>query len=141
VMETSLIFQLLFNNFLMSNAISWFEIPVADMQRAKTFYSALYNVEELHTSEMMDIQMAFLPCEMSDTVVGGALCAGEWYKPSADSGALVYLNANPDLNTMLGRVEAAGGQVLMEKTSLGEHGNMAFFMDTEGNRIGLHSNE
>ena len=125
----------------MSNVISWFEIPVADMPRAKRFYSALYHVDDLHSTEMMDIQMAFLPCEVSESVAAGALCAGEWYKPSADSGALIYLNANPDLNTMLGRVEAAGGQVLMEKTSLGEHGNMAFFMDTEGNRIGLHSNE
>jgi hypothetical protein len=124
----------------MQNAINWFEIAVADMPRAKRFYSALYDVEDLYTTEMMDIQMSFLPAEDSPSVVGGALCAGEWYKPSADSGALVYLNANPDLNTMLGRVEAAGGKVLMEKTSLGDHGFMAFFLDSEGNRIGLHSN-
>ena len=53
---------------------------------------------------------------------------------------MIYLNANPDLSDALSRVEQAGGKVTMPKTGIGENGFMAFFIDTEGNRMGMHSN-
>jgi hypothetical protein len=62
------------------------------------------------------------------------------FKPSADSGVTIWLNAGDDLQVALDRVEAAGGQILQPKTPISEeYGHMAMILDTEGNRIGLHS--
>lgn len=121
----------------MANAINWFEIPAQDFDRAKDFYSNVL-AGELHVEEMMGTKMAFLPTE-GDGAVGGAVCAGEMYKPSSD-GAVVYLNGGDDLSTPLSRVEEAGGKVLMPKTKISDEiGYMAFFSDSEGNKLAFHS--
>lgn len=65
---------------------------------------------------------------------------GEGYQPSSSEGVVVYLNGGDDLSVVMNRVAAAGGTVALEKTSIGENGFMGFFIDTEGNKIGLHSN-
>jgi len=85
--------------------------------------------------EHLNFQMSMFPAEDG---VGGGVIRGEGYVPSAE-GTVVYLNAGDDLNVVLGRVQAAGGQVLLPKTSIGSNGYMAFFLDTEGNKVGLHS--
>ena len=119
----------------MANAIDWFEIPVTDMNRAKAFYSTLLG-GELTVEEMGDAgARAFLPYQDG---VGGALMQGDDYTPSRQ-GSIVYLNGGDDLSVPLGKVEAAGGKVLTDKLSIGENGFIAFFLDTEGNRVGLHS--
>jgi len=121
----------------MANAINWFEIPAEDFDRAKDFYSNVLN-GELHVQEMMGTKMGFLPMAGEGTV-GGAICAGKMYKPSAD-GAVVYLNGGDDLSAPLSRVEANGGKVLMPKTKISDEiGYMAFFFDTEGNKLAFHS--
>ena len=89
--------------------------------------------------DMMGMQMAMFPSQPPST--GGALVKGENNKPSME-GALIYLNANPDLQLVLDRIPDAGGTVLMPKTHIDpETGYMAFFADTEGNTVGLHSND
>ena len=121
----------------MANAINWFEIPAEDFDRAKDFYSKVLDAE-LAAQEMMGIKMAFLPTE-GDGAVGGSICAGEMYKPSSE-GAVVYLNGGDDLSAPLSRVEESGGQVLMPKTKITvEIGYMAFFSDSEGNKVAFHS--
>jgi predicted enzyme related to lactoylglutathione lyase len=73
--------------------------------------------------------------------VGGALCDSDgFHKPSATEGPLVYLNANPDVQLVLDKVEAAGGSILVPKTEITpEYGHMAVILDTEGNRIAFHA--
>jgi hypothetical protein len=73
--------------------------------------------------------------------VGGTLVdSGGYHKPSATDGPLIYLNGNPDVQIVLSRVEAAGGKITVPKTEISpEYGYMAVFLDTEGNRIALHS--
>jgi hypothetical protein len=73
--------------------------------------------------------------------VGGALCYNkEFYKPSSTDGPLIYLNGNPDVQNILDKIEVAGGKILVPKTQISpEYGYMAVFVDTEGNRIALHS--
>jgi uncharacterized protein len=74
------------------------------------------------------------------TGVGGTLAKSEGFHKPAESGTLVYLNANPDVQIVVDRIEAAGGKVLVPKTEISpDYGYMAIFIDTEGNRIGLHS--
>jgi predicted enzyme related to lactoylglutathione lyase len=119
----------------MKNALNWFEIPAADVKRAAKFYGRIFDVELAIAEPMPGFQMAQFPSEEG---VGGAVIQGEGYVPSAE-GALVYLNGGDDLSVVLDRVEGAGGQVFMAKTSIGENGFMAYFVDSEGNRVGLHS--
>ena len=73
--------------------------------------------------------------------VGGAVVdSGGFHKPSVTDGPLIYLNGNPDLQIILDRVEAAGGKIMVPKSEISpEYGYMAVIIDTEGNRIGLHS--
>ena len=120
----------------MANAINWFEIPATNFERAKSFYSAIF-ATEMHTDTIMGNQMAFFTS--TDGGVGGAVCAGEGYTPSAD-GTRPYLNAGQDLSGILERVEGAGGRVVLPKTRISEEiGFMAIFLDSEGNQIALHS--
>lgn len=120
------------------NAINWFEISVSDIARAKKFYEAVFNVT-MDEMEMMGMKMAFFPSEQGNGKVSGGLVQGNDYKPSTD-GVKIYFNGNPDLNVALGRVESAGGKVLMPKTQISpEIGYMAFFMDSEGNAMAMHS--
>lgn len=118
------------------NWTDWFEIPVADLPRARAFYETIFGFQ-MPVMNLETLQMAFFP----QSQVGGALCAGSWYKPAA-GGVVLYLNANPDLSVVLGKVEQAGGKVLQAKKQISpEHGFMALFTDTEGNRLALHSRE
>ena len=120
------------------NALNWFEIPVNDFNRAKTFYSNIFEYE-MPTQQMGEHMMGFLISDPELGGVGGAIVHGEDYVPSQD-GVLVYLNGGNDLNTVLKKVEGANGKVMVPKTEITpEIGFFAIFIDTEGNKIGLHS--
>lgn len=119
------------------NSLNWFEIPVLDFNRARKFYSELYDYE-MPTQEVAGYMMGFLPSDM-EKGVGGAIVEGQDYVPST-TGTLVYLNGGEDLDTVLARVEKAGGRVLVPKSPISpEYGFFALFTDTEGNKLGLHS--
>ncbi len=122
------------------NAISWFEIPATDLDRATKFYETIFGVT-LAPLDLDNIKMRMFPLEDQMDGVGGALVdSGGFHKPSATDGPLIYLNGNPDLQTVLDKVEAAGGKIMVPKTEISpEYGFMGVFIDTEGNRIGLHS--
>jgi len=123
-----------------TNAINWFEIAVTDIARAKIFYETILEIE-MTPMEMMGMKMAMFPYDSSKGTVGGALVQSEWHTPGA-TGAVIYLNANPDLDLVFNRIEKAGGKTSMPKTLIDKKsGYMAFFTDTEGNTVGLHSNK
>jgi predicted enzyme related to lactoylglutathione lyase len=122
-----------------TNALNWFEISVTDIARAKKFYEEVFSVE-MTEMEMMGMKMAMFPTDAMSGKVGGSLVESQYHKPSAD-GAKIYLNANPDLDVAMGKVEAAGGKVHMPKMKISDDiGYMAFFFDTEGNIVAMHSN-
>lgn len=123
-----------------ANILNWFEISVEDIARAKKFYESAFGIQ-MHQTEAMGMQMAFFPFDMSSGKLSGALVQGPMHKPSTE-GAVIYLNGNPDLSEPLQKIVDAGGQVVMPKTLIDEQtGYMAFFIDTEGNKIGLHSSK
>jgi predicted enzyme related to lactoylglutathione lyase len=120
-----------------TNAISWFEIPVSDFDRAKEFYGTIFDFD-MPVMDMGGTRMGMLLHDQGSGI-GGAIVHGEDFVPST-TGSLVYLNGGADLSVVLGRVTAAGGSVLMPKTDIGSgFGNFALFIDTEGNKVGLHS--
>lgn len=120
----------------MKNSINWFEIPVLDYNRAKKFYSTVLD-GEVTDMPMPEAKYGVLPCDMKEGV-GGGLIQMEGAKPSQD-GVVVYLNGGDDLANGLAKVESAGGKIIIPKTAIGPNGFMAQFIDTEGNRVALHS--
>ncbi len=123
----------------MKNAVNWFEIPATDYERAKKFYSAVLGetISDFHMPEKK-MKYGVFAYDQKSQGVGGAIVEMEGMNPSAD-GSTVYLNGGDDLNVALSRVEAAGGTVIMPKMNIDENGFIAQFVDTEGNRVALHS--
>lgn len=124
----------------MKDAISWFEIPATDLDRAQKFYEAIFGVK-LDPIDLPNIKMRMFPLDDPMKGVGGAVVdSGGFHKPSVTDGPLIYLNGNPDVQKVMDKVEAAGGKIMVPKTEISpEYGYMAVFIDSEGNRIGLHS--
>jgi predicted enzyme related to lactoylglutathione lyase len=120
----------------MKNLISIVEIPTVEFSRAVAFYQAILNtsIEEV---DMDGVSMGVFPGD--EEAVAVTLINGSQYKPSVN-GAIVYFNAGPDLQIVLNRVEPNGGKIVVPKTDIGSGmGFYAMFMDTEGNKVGLHS--
>ncbi len=122
------------------NVAGWFEIPVINMERAIRFYETVFEYK-LSRNQVGSLDMGWFPWVDKGMGSGGSLiCQPENFTPS-DQGVVVYLTAfSGDLEIELGRVGSAGGKVLMPKTLISpEHGYMGLMLDTEGNRIALHS--
>jgi len=124
------------------NMVGWFEIPVLDMKRAKTFYEIVFSVK-IQVEQFGDTLMGWFPFPKDPEAkgAGGSLVQNpELFKPSVEV-TLVYFSSL-EINDELSRLENAGGVLLQEKTLISEEiGYMAMFIDTEGNRIALHSRE
>lgn len=118
------------------NPVSWFEIYVEDMERAKTFYGTVFETqfERLNSG---DVEMWAFPNDMEQHGSGGALVKIQGMAPGGNS-IMIYFSCQ-DCAVEAGRVEAAGGKVIREKFSIGEYGFIALIHDSEGNMIGLHS--
>ncbi|MEQ8910127.1 MAG: VOC family protein [Vicingaceae bacterium] len=117
------------------NFVSWFEIPATNFERAVNFYESIYQIK-LDTHQTESFEMAYFPAEGG---VGGAIICGEGSSPS-DTGSLIYLNGGQNLQTLLDRIPKAGGRVLLEKQLISEEaGCFALFIDSEGNKLALHS--
>lgn len=118
-----------------TNYISWFEIPAVNFQQAVNFYNHIYGIE-MEQNFNGNLAMAFFPAKNG---IGGAIVAGPDSTP-CDTGTLLYLNGGKDLNHILSKVEEAGGRIVMPKTLINvEHGFFAIFIDSEGNKLALHS--
>lgn len=123
---------------LAENVPAWFEIPTVDLQRATRFYETILGTK-LQLDENGMGKMAMFPALAPH--VTGSLVQAEGYEPDPD-GAVIYLNLTQDLNTALERVERAGGRILQGKTELPDDiGFFAKLLDTEGNRVGLFSQQ
>lgn len=123
-----------------NNVVGWFEIPVTNMERAMKFYGSVFGFK-LQREQMGPLDMAWFPWYEGLSGSPGSLVQhAEAYKPSAD-GVLIYFTAHSgDLSNELSRVAAAGGKVLLEKRLIAEDiGYMGLFLDSEGNRIAIHS--
>jgi len=122
-----------------SNMVGWFEIPVEDMDRAKKFYETVFQIG-IQVHDMGGTKMGWFPWEQDKPGAPGALIQNkEWYKPTETDGVLIYFNS-ANLQVELDRIEAAGGKILRAKTQISpDIGYMGLFLDTEGNRMALHS--
>ena len=125
----------------LGNALNWFEIPVQDFDRAKKFYESILNFQ-MPESTIGPKRMGFFLYDYKDAKVGGAIVHHPAFNKPSPQGALIYLNCQPDLQVSLEKVEASGGKILEQKTLISEEqqlGYQALIMDSEGNRVALHS--
>jgi predicted enzyme related to lactoylglutathione lyase len=122
------------------NAINWFEIPALDLDRAFEFYSTiLHNNVRKGTFGNGDLILFNVPFNTGEAV-GGSIVVRPDLKPTTEGGVL-YLNAFGKLSEAVSKVEKAGGKVLVPEMNLGKFGFAAVILDSEGNKIGLLSNE
>ncbi len=120
----------------MENLINWFEIPATDLTRAVSFYKSILGLE-IKETEMFGTKMGFFPTDGMN--ISGAIVQGEDYKPSSE-GVIAYLNGGKDLQTVLDKVKSNKGKVIVPKTQISpEMGYFAMFIDTEGNKMAVHS--
>lgn len=121
------------------NAVGWFEIPVMDMSRAIKFYETVLGIKLIHQN-FGGLEMAWFPHDKGYGSGGALILEKNFYKPS-ENGILIYLTAHSgDLQNELERAKKAGAKIVMEKKQISpEHGFMAALIDSEGNRIALHS--
>ncbi|MEM7798596.1 MAG: VOC family protein [Chloroflexota bacterium] len=120
----------------MQSFVSIFEIPAADLSRAVNFYEAILGLT-IEQIEMPGMQMGLFPTEGQATF--GVIMQGEGHTPSAN-GVTLYLNGGDNLQIIIDKIEPNGGQIIVPKSPhADESGYFALFIDTEGNRIGLHS--
>lgn len=125
----------------MKNAVNWFEIYTTDFDRAKNFYTQVFQCKlndlPMDNERHPDMRYAAFSGDASANGADGALVkikeAGPGY-----GGTMVYFDTE-DINAALSRVEGAGGKIIREKISIGEFGYIALIEDSEGNMIGIHS--
>ena len=126
---------------MQDNVCGWFEIPVSDMDRAITFYESVLGCS-FHRNTMENLDMAWFPHNPESYGTGGALvCNPEFYRPSQE-GSLLYLSTSTgDLLKDQEKIEQNGGKILIPRRQISpDHGYMMIFIDSEGNRVALHSN-
>lgn len=114
--------------------IWWFEIPAHDIHRARRFYEEILKIK-MTMDETEIYKTAFFP--IFNDHIGGAIVQGDGYTPSGE-GSKIYLNGHPNLQEILDRIPSAGGEVLVPK-SKSSQGYIAWFKDSEGNKIALYS--
>ena len=116
------------------NPVGWFEIPTTDMNRAKKFYEAVFEVE-LTPATVEQVEMAWFPSVEDGIGASGTLIKSEALTPSHD-GILIYFTA-PDIEATLARVNANGGKTLTPKTSIGEYGYLRLLRGFRGQSVGI----
>jgi uncharacterized protein len=119
----------------MANHIVWVDIPVLKLDRAIRFYSAVMGVI-VEKQVYPGMTVGSFPHKNGEAA--GCLYMSETVKPSAD-GPLVYLNVHGRIDEAIEAVEPSGGKILQPKESIGPFGFRAVILDTEGNRVALHS--
>jgi len=119
--------------------VTWFQVPATDMDRAVKFYSTVLGAS-FHRMEHGGDKHAFFAMDtLKSECTGGEIVQSAKFRQPGQDGPAIYFDAPGGLKAVLERVGPAGGKVVMPHTSIGENGFIALVLDTEGNRIGLHS--
>ncbi len=120
----------------MKSMINWFSIPCTDFERAVTFYNAIFAIDMAKAQDPAGNDMAFFFAP--EDGIAGAINSDPSLKPGAE-GPRIYLNADGQLDEVLGRVAAAGGEVVVPRSGIDQWGSIGVIKDTEGNVVGVHS--
>jgi predicted enzyme related to lactoylglutathione lyase len=122
--------------FAVANQIVWVDIPVVDLDRAIRFYSGVLGAPVKREELPGEMMIGLFPA--AEDSVSGCLFSSATDKPG-DHGPLIYLNAQGRLDQAIATVESNGGKILLAKHQIGPYGWRAIVLDSEGNRVALHS--
>ena len=124
-----------------TNPVGWFEIPVLDIERAQSFYQNVLGIE-MNRFDLDELKMCWFPANVKTHGSSGALVEHEvHYQPKNDGGVIIYLSCD-DVAVSLKKAEELNGRIVQEKKQISpEHGFMGLMIDSEGNKIALHSNQ
>lgn len=114
--------------------VVWFDLPVADLERASHFYAAVLGIE-VSPAKAGSFYFAVLAHGANGN--GGCLIPNA--KEVSAVGILAYMNVDGRIRDAVAQVQKHGGRVLTVIESIGPHGFRAIVLDSEGNRIALHS--
>ena len=117
------------------NPLSWFEIPATDLNRARAFYEVVLETL-LQPFAVGPVEMMGFPGAVESYGAQGALAKSPEHKPGAD-GITVYLSVD-SIPPVQARIDAAGGKLLTPIIDIGQNGSYLYFLDSEGNKVGLH---
>ncbi|MEP6740594.1 MAG: VOC family protein [Caldimonas sp.] len=112
------------------------DLPVADLDRAIAFYAAVLGSA---VTKEGGPGFSFGLLAHSGNEVAGCLVASEGGNAPSPGGPLVYLNAEGRIAEAVAAATAHGGRILEAVVPIGPHGFRAIVLDSEGNRIALHS--
>ena len=123
-----------------ANPVTWFEIYVKDIERAKTFYekTLALKLQRLETPAGDVLEMWSFPMGKDSYGATGALVKMKEGPSGGAGGTIIYFECK-DCSVEADRIRANGGKIMKDKFAIGEHGFIALGTDTEGNSIGLHS--
>ncbi len=125
------------NNTKPASALSWFEIPALDLDRAQAFYEGLLGAAMRRESIGPNTLAVFA---YGGAGVGGCVMVGPQVPAPRADGSLIFLNAGASLDLVLARVFEVGGRICTPEVTLpGDMGVFAHIIDSEGNRVGLHA--
>lgn len=119
-----------------TNPVGWFDLNVANLDRAKKFYETVFNLE-LTDAPIKWGKQSFFPFSQENPNISGALVEKTDFVPSSNN-TVIYFETEDNIAEEQ-RIEKAGGKVVQPKMSIGEFGFISIFIDTEGNTVGLHS--
>lgn len=118
-----------------NNRAVWFDIPVSDLGRAQKFYESVLDIK-IFRDKFNDFEFCVLDHEKGN---GGCLIPNP-NEITGDKGIMIYMNVDGRIQDAMSKVEPGGGIVLESTHQIGEHGFRSVILDSEGNRIVLHSN-
>jgi uncharacterized protein len=121
-----------------NSPVVWFEIPVADMDRATKFYETVFDLK-LTRNDVMGYEASWFPKGENPQAITGALFKGDGYHPG-ENGPVIYFGC-ADIETTLSKVEAVGGKVKLQKKDIGPMGYIGWMGDSEGNTIALFTSK
>ncbi|WP_020599636.1 VOC family protein [Spirosoma panaciterrae] len=126
-----------------TNVLTWFEIPVTDIDRAKKFYETILDIDMVKRADGND-EAVFFPfnpgvIQATSGRITGVLSKSARNHPSSN-GTVVYINASPSIQPVLDRVDQAGGKIIAPKMQI-PAGFIAIILDSEGNKVGLHAEQ
>ncbi|GMQ31535.1 VOC family protein [Algoriphagus confluentis] len=118
------------------NPVGWFDIYVANLEKAKEFYEQVFEVQLIELPIEWGKQALF-PFNPQSPNISGAIVEKQGWEPGP-SNTIVYFETE-DCSLLEAKIENAGGKVIQPKMNIGEFGFVSIFLDSEGNTLGLHS--
>lgn len=123
------------------NKVVHFEIPADDMDRAKRFYSEIFEWQINDLPEMNYVTLGTVEVdEERMPLESGAINGGMTKRDSKIPNPVITIDVD-DIDETMERIISRGGEEVQGKMEVFDMGWSAYFKDSEGNIMGLWQNK